>query len=162
VWENNLRLAILNFNILYFGLFFGILGIAYYLFYTCGKNPGFAEINQKDVVSIELEGDHLGYDNSIVVEEGRKSEGRESLLSGSESEAKASSGYSADNHDDQGIIVANSKSSRKDSDDEYPDKRFCDICNIIQPYRTRHCHQCERCIHKFDHHCFWIGTNILR
>ena len=25
------------------------------------------------------------------------------------------------------------------------------------PYRTRHCHECQKCVRKFDHHCFWIG-----
>eukprot|EP01017_Pseudomicrothorax_dubius_P040371 TRINITY_DN6307_c0_g1_i4.p1 TRINITY_DN6307_c0_g1~~TRINITY_DN6307_c0_g1_i4.p1 ORF type:complete len:108 (+),score=5.18 TRINITY_DN6307_c0_g1_i4:520-843(+) len=38
-----------------------------------------------------------------------------------------------------------------------PEKHFCDRCNIIQPFRTRHCTKCDKCILKFDHHCFWIG-----
>jgi len=23
--------------------------------------------------------------------------------------------------------------------------------------RTKHCDLCEKCVHKYDHHCFWIG-----
>jgi len=41
-----------------------------------------------------------------------------------------------------------------------PEQRFCEICCIVQPYRTKHCHLCERCIHKFDHHCIWIGSCV--
>ena len=38
-----------------------------------------------------------------------------------------------------------------------PEKRFCNICNVLMPYRARHCHECGKCVRKFDHHCFWIG-----
>lgn len=38
-----------------------------------------------------------------------------------------------------------------------PRRRYCEICQIEQPYRTKHCSQCEACIAKYDHHCFWIG-----
>ena len=38
-----------------------------------------------------------------------------------------------------------------------PQKRFCDTCQVMQPYRSRHCWECNRCVRKFDHHCFWIG-----
>jgi len=40
---------------------------------------------------------------------------------------------------------------------EMPPKRWCDVCNLEQPYRSRHCWECNRCVRKFDHHCFWIG-----
>lgn len=38
-----------------------------------------------------------------------------------------------------------------------PKKHFCTICQMEQPFRTKHCELCEECICKFDHHCFWIG-----
>jgi len=39
----------------------------------------------------------------------------------------------------------------------FPEKRFCEVCQVVQPYRSRHCWDCNRCIRKFDHHCFWVG-----
>lgn len=33
----------------------------------------------------------------------------------------------------------------------------CKHCQTTQPYRTKHCGDCEMCISKFDHHCFWLG-----
>ena len=30
----------------------------------------------------------------------------------------------------------------------------------MQPFRSRHCWECGRCIRKFDHHCFWIGSCV--
>mmetsp|Transcript_23884 Transcript_23884/g.23566 ORF Transcript_23884/g.23566 Transcript_23884/m.23566 type:complete len:136 (-) Transcript_23884:237-644(-) len=38
-----------------------------------------------------------------------------------------------------------------------PPKKFCVICSMEQPYRTKHCKDCEKCVRKFDHHCFWVG-----
>lgn len=36
----------------------------------------------------------------------------------------------------------------------------CTYCNIIQPPRSKHCHDCDKCVLKFDHHCLWLGTCI--
>jgi len=40
---------------------------------------------------------------------------------------------------------------------ELPGRRFCEACQVVQPYRSRHCWECNKCVRKFDHHCFWIG-----
>lgn len=37
-------------------------------------------------------------------------------------------------------------------------KHYCNKCDIEQEYRTKHCNRCEKCILKYDHHCFWIGS----
>ncbi|KAM0949774.1 putative protein S-acyltransferase [Dioscorea sansibarensis] len=36
----------------------------------------------------------------------------------------------------------------------------CTYCNIIQPPRAKHCHDCDKCVLQFDHHCVWLGTCI--
>ncbi|PFH38784.1 hypothetical protein BESB_011260 [Besnoitia besnoiti] len=38
--------------------------------------------------------------------------------------------------------------------------RFCQICCMYQPLRTKHCPQCGRCTRTHDHHCPWIGTCV--
>ena len=39
----------------------------------------------------------------------------------------------------------------------YKEAKICSTCNIVKPFRSHHCHDCENCIYKFDHHCPWIG-----
>ncbi|RNF06079.1 putative palmitoyltransferase ZDHHC12 [Trypanosoma rangeli] len=34
---------------------------------------------------------------------------------------------------------------------------WCCKCRLWQPLRAKHCDRCERCVRKYDHHCFWIG-----
>ncbi|XP_064955398.1 protein S-acyltransferase 10-like [Musa acuminata AAA Group] len=36
----------------------------------------------------------------------------------------------------------------------------CSYCHIIQPPRSKHCHDCAKCVLQFDHHCAWLGTCI--
>ncbi|CCD12757.1 unnamed protein product [Trypanosoma congolense IL3000] len=35
--------------------------------------------------------------------------------------------------------------------------RWCSVCRLWQPLRSKHCNICERCVRKYDHHCFCIG-----
>uniref|UniRef100_A0A0E0H4A8 S-acyltransferase n=1 Tax=Oryza nivara TaxID=4536 RepID=A0A0E0H4A8_ORYNI len=34
--------------------------------------------------------------------------------------------------------------------------------DIHQPPRTKHCHDCDKCVLQFDHHCVWLGTCIAK
>lgn len=36
----------------------------------------------------------------------------------------------------------------------------CTYCSVLQPPRAKHCHDCDKCILQFDHHCVWLGTCI--
>lgn len=38
--------------------------------------------------------------------------------------------------------------------------QYCKHCEAWQGLRTKHCHDCGRCVKKFDHHCFWVGTCV--
>jgi len=38
--------------------------------------------------------------------------------------------------------------------------RYCKVCCMHQPLRTKHCRDCGRCIRTHDHHCPWVGTCI--
>lgn len=39
-------------------------------------------------------------------------------------------------------------------------RRWCKRCEIYQPLRTKHCHECAMCVRTHDHHCPWIGTCV--
>ncbi|KAB2036477.1 hypothetical protein ES319_D03G004000v1 [Gossypium barbadense] len=36
----------------------------------------------------------------------------------------------------------------------------CSYCNVEQPPRAKHCHDCDKCVLQFDHHCLWLGSCV--
>jgi len=44
----------------------------------------------------------------------------------------------------------------------FVEKRYCTVCNIEQPFRSKHCKDCDRCVAKYDHHCPWLGNTFLK
>ncbi|CDY16311.1 BnaC01g23460D [Brassica napus] len=34
----------------------------------------------------------------------------------------------------------------------------CGYCHVEQPPPAKHCHDCDRFVLQFDHHCVWLGT----
>ncbi|XP_023388763.1 probable palmitoyltransferase ZDHHC12 isoform X3 [Pteropus vampyrus] len=38
--------------------------------------------------------------------------------------------------------------------------RRCRYCMVLQPLRARHCHECRRCVRRYDHHCPWMENCV--
>lgn len=50
---------------------------------------------------------------------------------------------------------------RKHSEMFFVEKRYCTVCNVEQPFRAKHCRDCDRCIARYDHHCPWLGNKSV-
>ena len=158
--------------------YFGVSGAAIHFFITAGANPGFVDetISEDDkrmmelkmrtetsVDSEECETIDMGLDSSREICKSRQDLST-SLARGSKLKNFLTMRSVKKNVDASIDPEAQISSGDKDPESmeyithvEMPAKRYCDVCNVEQPYRGRHCWECNRCIRKFDHHCFWIG-----
>lgn len=53
-----------------------------------------------------------------------------------------------------------STSVRRTSGEEQSRGKFCKKCAQRKPYRTHHCHVCNKCILNMDHHCPWMNNCV--
>ena len=136
LYDTNLKHHILNHDYLYC-LTLLILTIAeLYLLRIAGQNPGIVAVsknNDLDEESIEMA--DLTQDRGSFVDD----------------KANIKPRTSAD------INPSIDRSTLLFDTMPLPRRRYCELCRIEQPYRTKHCSQCEACVAKYDHHCFWIG-----
>jgi len=172
LFENDLRKSLQERNYTYFVPYSILIIVSYYFFFTCKNNPGYADtLPKNENQGIELQ-NSISQANrsglSVSLRENNEQEHRESLLSsltGLSSRKPSFPSPRNDSDDEEEKVNGSPRSrserniepSRKTKRNNMPEQRFCEVCNIIQPYRTKHCHLCERCINKFDHHCIWIG-----
>lgn len=52
------------------------------------------------------------------------------------------------------------ETSRTNTESGSPENRFCTVCDLEQPIRSKHCPEINRCVRTHDHYCPWIANCV--
>jgi len=119
-------------------------------FATC-KDPGYLPINP-DGYQLRVKIDDEHHDTST--------ETSDNVRSDSNSSSDNNNHDHASNETTFGAVLSNLTEPRPNETSEDHPLHLCSVCNIHQPLRTKHCNDCERCVSRYDHHCFFVGTCV--
>lgn len=156
LYQNPLLIAIQNFSLLLPLFFLILLLLSSYLFLTTGQNPGFAQKNSYHHIKDLEEGEEK---EQKLEEEEKKEEKELDVENNYINEGKRMSNSEEKNEEKRGRKDNEKRKVRENKEEESGDgeQEICDKCGIAKEIRMKHCNKCERCVHKFDHHCFWVG-----
>jgi hypothetical protein len=130
-----------------------IHGLSIFLFLSAGINPGFVDETEtpesrREKAKLFVNGQYDEFRDVKDVESQRDT------VDGSDKYESVEMQTSVEIEGKKEAVV---KAIEYIAKIELPKKRFCEYCSLEQPYRAKHCRECERCVRKYDHHCFWIG-----
>lgn len=110
-----------------------VLTVTQYLF-TAGSNPGYVVdvLREDQIAEADMK---RAMDNSTGVQRMERARGDVGLYGSAKINLWRGSGSSSSN-------------------------RTCPTCRVLQPPRSKHCHDCNKCVFRFDHHCVWLGTCV--
>ena len=62
--------------------------------------------------------------------------------------------------DPKSVNEAAAEEEEEDGGVLYVEQKYCTVCNLEQPLRTKHCRSCRRCVSTYDHHCPYLDTCV--
>ena len=148
VYDRNIFMfSIKDCNLLFPITFLVFVITSIYLFLTTGNNPGFYNTgtsigSNEDCVVITLNNEITQSHEIFINPDDKKEENNFEMQKTNNKEAEST--------------IEKVPKEIMNNNEEDPFK-FCEICKIEKFLRMKHCDKCEKCVHKFDHPCFWVG-----
>eukprot|EP01025_Chloroclados_australasicus_P015795 TRINITY_DN17633_c1_g1_i2.p1 TRINITY_DN17633_c1_g1~~TRINITY_DN17633_c1_g1_i2.p1 ORF type:complete len:362 (-),score=12.71 TRINITY_DN17633_c1_g1_i2:629-1714(-) len=158
--------------------FFGVMVITLIFYVAVGvTNPGYLYPDSQGKRSITWNQQQIDQRVNSNLTNGSVRERKQSSPQGSQILEYAQD--TSEGHEENGInahLTAGIRSSQasNSTDVEHGDNtdgqstqsngnqhgKHCQYCGAWQPLRTKHCHDCNKCVRKFDHHCAFVGNCV--